>query len=418
VTNTLRQQRGARRATVFIALVGLLLAACGSGSKSASAPTSAPTSASTGASTVSCASPTSIPIGASVSETGGAADIGQVWAKGIQLAVDIANKNGIIVAGKCYNFSLSEQDDATSPEVAIGIYQKFLQNGDKYILGPGVGTVFTAAYASAKGDSVLIMTPTSIGSVTTGYNPLLFQTHITDAGTGGRVYAMAGALAAKYKPTSVALLESQDPLGELHEQGLTAGFKNANVPVVYAQYFPAGTTDFAPYIAAIKSKNPSLVIIGYLDTYVHPFLQQAVQAGFTSPVFVGAPGSTFASIQGITGISNYAVSITTRAVDNASDPQVAAFRAAWTAQFGSEPNSGDFWALSYFDDVLMLSKAMSVAGSIDPTAVATALHSTASESYPDRTLNLSFGSNNIAQYTPQMGYWLNGQITYVNLPLG
>lgn len=323
-----------------------------------------------------------------------------------------------MAGGKCYNLKLDLKDDASSPEVAISNYQAFLQEGDKYIFGPGLGTAFGPAYSSLNGAQVLVMTPTSIGSVAKGSNPLLFQTHITDAGTSGRVYAMAQQLVSHYGAKKVAILESQDPLGQLHEQGFTAGFKAAGASVVYSQLFPSGTTDFSPYIAAMKPLNPDLVVIGYLNTVATPFVQQALQAGFTTPHFVGAPGVTFSAISSIPQIKTFAVSITTRAVDQANDPQVTAFRAAWQAKFGSEPGSGDFWALSYFDDILMVAKAMNVAGSVDPSAVATALHNPASEKYKDRTLDLSFGSNNIAVYAPQMGYFDNGAITYQNLPLG
>jgi ABC-type branched-subunit amino acid transport system substrate-binding protein len=144
-----------------------------------------------------------------------------------------------------------------------------------------------------------------------------------------------------------------------------------------------------------------------------------VQAEFTTPTFVGSPGSTFAAAADKDAIENYAISITTRAVDDPNDPQTKAFRELYEAKYGSAPGAGSFWALSYFDAVQMLARSMALSGSVeDLAAIGTAMHSAEAEDYPARTLDLSFTDTNDASYTPQMGYRESGETTYVDLPLG
>ena len=188
--------------------------------------------------------------------------------------------------------------------------------------------------------------------------------------------------------------------------------------IVYSEYFDPATDDFASFIAAISAEEPDMVVVGYLDRWVEPFLRQAVEAGLTAPVFVGSPGSTFAAAAD-KPIANYAISITTRAVDDPNDPQTEFFREAFEARYGEAPGPGSFWALSYFDAVQMLAEAIEEAGTTDDlAAIAEAMHSPAVQEYPGRTLDLTFSDINQANYTPQMGYLEDGATTYEDAPLG
>ena len=59
-----------------------------------------------------------------------------------------------------------------------------------------------------------------------------------------------------------------------------------------------------------------------------------------------------------------------RAVDNPDDEVVADFRERWQSKYDDEPGSIDFYALSFYDPVIMLAEAMQAAGTIeDPAAV-------------------------------------------------
>lgn len=356
-----------------------------------------------------------IAIGANVAVTGGAASIGEHWKTGLEAGVADVNERGISVNGECYSFELDLQDNETTPDQAIGVNQRFLRDGVSFIFGPGVSTIFTPAFESLRGSDVMVFTPATTAAALLGTEDgkYLFRTHLSDEGPDGRIAKMARAVTEHYSPTRVAMLVPQDPPGEIHREEFTNAFDEAGVEIVYSETFGPDVRDFAPFISEMSAADPDMVVIGYLDQWVEPFLAQAVDADFTSPVFVGSPGATFGAVEGKDAIEQYAISITTRAVDNPDDPQTAEFRATYEEIVGSPPDANAFWALSYYDAVQMLARAMEVAGSTtDLDAISEALRSDEATDYPTRALDLVFDATGQGEYTPQIAYLAGGEVTY------
>jgi branched-chain amino acid transport system substrate-binding protein len=331
--------------------------------------------------------------------------------------VSIANgTNGFKVGNKNYKFELVQEDNQSVPEQAISIDQKFLRDNIKFILGPSLGTAFTPAFNSIKGQAVMNITPTTgaIPFLGTPDGKYLFDTHMREDGPTGRVVLIVKLLMAEYKPKKVAILLPQDGPGELYVKAFGDNFKAAGVDVVYSEFFPAGNRDFASYIAAMKSKSPDLVVSGYIDAYMTPFLDQAVQAGFTTPVMVAAPGGGLPSLKGKEAqIKNYAFSVATRAVDDPTDAQTAAFRANYKTKFGKDPEQADFWMLSYYDPINMLAKAMQKAGTTTDLDKITAAMK-ALPALTDGALKSTFDSSNQAVYKPQVALVTSGVVKYAN----
>lgn len=369
-----------------------------------------------GSSTTNSSGPAkTVTIGASVEATGGAAAIGTQWRDGVKLAVDRVNKDGgFTVNGQKYMLAADIQDSAADPQQAITIAQGFVQKSYPVVLGPGVSTVFTATFQSLKGSDVVVMSPAAtVGQfLTTPDGKYLFHTHIADDGTTGRVYKMTKSIVAKYSPKSAAILLPQDPIGELYGAAYKQALQASGVTVAYDQRFPSAQRDFSSYLAAIKSANPDVIFLPYLDTWAVPFLTQAIQAGYTAPVFVGSPGTSSSTINGKTDqIKRFVWSVTTRAVDSTTDPQVQDFRAHYKAMFGNDPAPSAFWALSYYDEVLMLPKVFAAAGSVTDHKSITAAYEKVTQ-WNGKTLDLHFDSGRTAVYTPQLAFLENGIITY------
>jgi branched-chain amino acid transport system substrate-binding protein len=378
-------------------LVALVVTACGGGS---STTTSGPVK--------------TITIGANVEATGGAAAIGSQWRDGVKLAISVLDALGpFTVKGQQYKIAADIQDNGADPQQAISIDQSFIRGSYPVILGPGVSTVFGAAFPSIKGTDVVVLSPAAtVGQfLTTPDGKYLFHTHIADDGATGRVYKMTKAIVAKYSPTKAAILLPQDPIGELYGGAYKTALAASGVSVVYDQRFPAAQRDFSSYIAAIKAAGPDVIFTPYLNTWAVPFLAQAIQVGYTAPLFVGSPGTSSATITGKPEIKRFVWSVTTRAVDVTTDPQVADFRAKYKALYGKDPDPSAFWDLSYYDEVLMLPKVFQQAGSVtDAKAITAALLKVSS--WPDKTLNLTFDSGHSAVYTPQLAILENGTVTY------
>jgi branched-chain amino acid transport system substrate-binding protein len=400
------------RAVALIAATtaaGLAAAACGSSGTSTGG-----ASASGSALAAGGGSATSIPLGASVELTGPAGAIGQAWKDGIQLAVTAANgTSGFTVAGKKYKWKLDLQDNQSTPNQAIAEYRQFGGAGDKFILGPGLSAAFLPAFNSLGSSQALVLTPSAAAAEAKPQaGQYLFITNNT--GEASTVNAVVKATVARYKPKSVAILLPQDAAGQLYTSLYGAAMTADGVKVVYKKQFPDGTSDFASYISGIKAAKPSMVVIGYLDTIAQPFISQALGAGLTSPVFVGTFG-TDSDALGSSGskVAGFSWPVPTRAVDNAKDPTMTAYRTAWKAAYGSFPGPADAQSLAYYDPILALTQAMVKAGSVTNTA-AIAAAMKAVRSWPHQVMQESFASSEAAQYPHQIGVYSKGTITYVD----
>lgn len=358
-----------------------------------------------------------IVLGADVEVSGSGAAIGQQWRRGIELAVDKANGDqGFVVSGKRYRWKLDLKDNKTLPDQAIANNRAFTGEKAKFILGPGVSTAFVPAMNALGNGDRIVMTPSVAAAQFVGKSNgnNLFITHLSDTGNNGRVAKMVQTIQQAYHAKRVAVLLPQDDAGELYTKAFTQYFTAAGAQVVYAKAFPGDTRDFSSYITALKGVNPDLVVSGYLDTWMRPFLEQSTGAGFTSPVFVGAPGTNVTSLgQSGAAIQDFAWSVTTRAVDNATDPAVQPYRTAYRAKYGTDPGADGFWGLSYYDPILMMTKAMQDAGTVDdPTAISDAMLKVTQ--WPGQVLTEHFDpTTRQAVYTPQIGFFAAGKITYV-----
>jgi branched-chain amino acid transport system substrate-binding protein len=406
----MRLSSGRLRAVALIATTAAVgfTAACGS--------SSAGNGSSSGAAQSSGGGATPITLAASVELTGPAAAIGQTWKNGIELAVTAANgKNGFTVAGKKYKWKLDLQDNQSSPDQAISEYRAFGGAGDKFILGPGLSAAFLPAFNSLGGSQVLVLTPSAAAAEAKPQaGQYLFITNNT--GEASTVTAVVKATVKKYSPKTVAILLPQDSAGQLYTSLYSAAFAADGVKVVYKKQFPGSTSDFTSYISGIKAAKPDMVVSGYLDTYLQPFISQALGAGLTSPVFVGTFG-TDSNALGTNGskVKGFSWPVPTRAVDNASDPSVTPYRTAWKSAYGSFPGPADSQSLAYYDPVLALTQALVKAGTVsDTNAIATALKSVSA--WPQQIMKESFGVANTAQYPHQIGTYTNGTVSYIDAP--
>jgi branched-chain amino acid transport system substrate-binding protein len=408
---------------VTTAAVGVT-AACSSSASSSSSTASTSSTGSSASSSASSGNPASssggtatpLTLAASVELTGPAAAIGQTWKDGIELAVAAANgTGGFTVAGQKYKWQLNLQDNQSTPDQAISEYRSFAGAGDKFILGPGLTAAFLPAFNSLGSNQVLVLSPSAAAAEAKPQaGQYLFITNNTGEAT--TVNAVVKATVKKFSPKTVAILLPQDSAGQLYTQLYSAAFAADGVKVVYKEQFPDTTSDFDSYISGIKADKPDMVVSGYLDTYMQPFISQALGAGLTSPVFVGTFGTDSDALgANATKVKGFSWPVPTRAVDNASDPSVAGYRAAWKAAYGSYPTAADAQSLAYYDPVLALTEAMEKSGTVsDTNAISTALKSVTS--WPEQVMKESFSVANTAQYPHQIGVDDNGTVSYIDAP--
>jgi branched-chain amino acid transport system substrate-binding protein len=353
-----------------------------------------------------------VTLGAILPMTGPQASLGNAWKSGIELAIEAVNEDGgVEIDGTMHEFAVDVLDDESTPAGAQRAVQQLLADGETFWLGPCLSSAFQTAYGTIEGtDTQLVLTPSAASEAFLDEETdLLFKTQASQG--GGGIGKFADFLVEKYAPESVAILQPQNPTGELIAGGLVEAFESADVEVVYDNKHDPATTDFTPFISAIRNENPDLVIGPYVDPYMAPMMDQAVQVGYTDPVFANYGGSLAALGDNQQDVANFAWQPVTRAVDNADDDVVADFRARWEEKYGEEPTSIDFYALSFYDPVIMLAEAMEAAGTIeDHAAVGAALYDVTD--WPQKVLPFEFDEKGLAHYTFQVGTLTDGTIEY------
>ncbi|MGB0114581.1 MAG: ABC transporter substrate-binding protein, partial [Ilumatobacteraceae bacterium] len=377
-----RDTRPRLRVPAVLIAAGLAIAACGSDGDSSdssaqSADTTAPESSdgtqapagSDGTSDGDIPVGDPIVLGGTMPLTGAAATLGIEWERGIELALDVVNADGgVLIDGVNYPIEVNIIDDETTPAGAQRAIQQHLDDGVKMYLGPVSSSSFDTAYGVLKDvEDRIVITPATAAEkyIGTPDGHLLFRTQSSSGGENGGYSQFADAVVAEYAPTRVAILAPQDPTGDTQVPIFTEGFEDAGVEIVYSEQFPPDTRDFAPYISAMRETNPDFVVGPYLDSVMGPFLAQAAQLDFTEPGF-GSAGVSQASLAETDGkIENFTWQIVTRAVDNPDDPAVAGYRAAYEAKYGEEPPSIGYFALSFYDPLIMLAASMEAANDAD-----------------------------------------------------
>lgn len=395
-----------RRASVAALVVSGALAACGGG---ADDPAGSATSGGTAAGEAVV-----VTIGSNFELTGRAASVGVPWSEGLELAVAQVNELGIEVAGRPLRFEVESLDNQTDPERAIGNMQELVDSGVQFIFGPGSSAMFVPAYESVAGEDLEVFTAAAAATGLLSEEPGLIRVAAKVVGEDGGYQRTVGVLVDEYDPQTVAILVTRDDTGRINAEEYTEAFERHGVEVVYSDSFPVETRDFAPFITAMAAEDPDLVVSGNIDALFEPFLTQAIQAGFTGPVFHGLAGVTDASSEGKTDLQvNWLLQ--SADVVASDDPGVVAWRELYAEHFGREVTPAASPALTFYEPVLMLARAMEATGSTDDVAaIDAALRSGEIADYEGRVTDLAYDELGQANVLMQVAIREGSSIRYVD----
>ena len=359
-----------------------------------------------------------VKVGAILPMSGAQADLGATWQKGIRLAVDVVNEDGgIKINGEERKLEVKFIDTESTPNGAQRAVHDLLADGTKFWLGPALSANFATAYGTIKGtDTQLVLTPSAASEAFLAPgNNLLFKVGIAQTGTG--VQKFADFLVDEYSPKTAAVFQPQTPTGDILGDGLVKALEAKGVKVVYKNKYDATVTDYTPFISAIRAKKPDIVVGPYIDAYMAAMMDQAVQVGYTQPVFANYGGGLAALGDNRDKISQFAWQPVTRAVDNPNDKTIASYVKKYVAKFGHKPTSIDYYSLSFYDPVIILAEAIEKVGAVDdPTAVGKQMRSI--KDWPEMVLPYRFDDTGLSHYTYQVGSLKNGKVTYQDLGEG
>lgn len=358
-----------------------------------------------------CFAQSTIKIGMVNSLTGPHSTFDLPVSEGVLMAVDEINKRGgVNVKGKRYNFSVQSEDAQSKPEMAVSGAQRLLRDDDIKIYygmltsGPGMAaaTLFGRNEVLYVGGFTLM--DTLLGKPG---GELMFRALNNDATT-----------ARSFVPTSVKELGLKKVGIMLPNEDVSRSIVSIYKPILeqngvqvsVVEYFQPDTQDFAPVLRKFQNQGIDGLLTGTNDAMVEAILRQATELGGLPKKFMYRGGSGAPALKYANQIEGFTWQILTRDLDNASDPKVADWINRYKAFTKKNVSPNTYWALTLYDTVFMMSKAMEEVGSTtDVKAIAAKMR----EMRYDGVRTMRFDKEGRAQTDIDIGILKNGKVTSV-----
>lgn len=285
--------------------------------------------------------------------------------EGVQMAVDeINNRGGITVAGKKRSFTLVSEDAQSKPDLAVSAAQRLLRDDDIKIAfgiltsGPGI----PAATLFAKSDILYFggftLMDTLLGKPG---SELLFRTLNADA-VVAKSFVPTGVKELGVKKIGI-LLPNED-VSRIIVAVYKPLLEAAGVAVPLVEYFQPDTSDFAPVLRKFQNQGLDGLLTGTNDPIVEAIVRQSTELGGLPKKFLYRGGSGAPGIKYSKQVDGFVWQILTRDLEFGADPKVKAWTERYKAFTKKELSPNTYWALTFYDSVFMMAKAMEEVGSV------------------------------------------------------
>lgn len=295
--------------------------------------------------------------------TGPQAYSGKDNENGARLAVEELNARSVKVAGKSIKFELVSEDDQADPKAGVGVAQKMIDSGVKFVTGPvNSGVAIPASRIYNDGGAILATVATNPKVTQSGYKNL-FRVMASDSLVGS---LMATFAAKDLKLKTIAVIDDRTAYG----QGLAEEFKKqaklSGLNVVAHEFTNDKATDFTPILTSIKSKNVDGIFFGGYAPQGAPMAQQMKKLEIKAKLLGGDICSYEMGKLGGDAVGENVFCAQGGAIlDHAESG--SAFKNRYKQRFSQAP---DLYAPSYYDAVNLMYEAMQKANSLDPQKVA------------------------------------------------
>jgi len=202
-----------------------------------------------------------ITFGAALSLTGKLAKEGNLVKDGYELWKEVVNKKGgINVGGKKYLVDIKYYDDESDPNRGAKLVEKLVtEDKIKLILGPyGSESVFATSAITEKYGAIMVQGGAAADKLYTRGFKNLFGIYTVATDYMDDILEMLKD--KNPKPTTVAIVYSNDLFSAQVAQGAKASAQKYGYNVVLFQDYPKGTQDLSTVIAQIKGKNPDIIL--------------------------------------------------------------------------------------------------------------------------------------------------------------
>ncbi len=349
--------------TLCVLMIPLILASCGG-------TTGAPTTSNT------------LLFGAPISLTGSTSKEGQLTLEGYKLWMKEVNAHGgIKVGNNTYQVQLKYYDDGSSPTKSAQLTQQLVAS-DKvnFLLGP-YGTSATLQDEAIAEQYKIPMVEGNGAAKAIFSKGFHYIFGVLSPASEYAKVMLEAALALPNPPKNVAIISADDAFSKEVAVAARNYATSHNLPVVYYQQYPSGSTDLTSVLTALKTSGPGGMIPDMILGSGHEgeavtTMKEAKQLHINAKLYaftVGPATPDFISVLGPTanfvlGSAQWTAQEKYNGIDVFGTP--AKYAQMYQAEYGHPPS---YQSAESTASGLAFQNAIQNAGSIDPQKVRDAL---------------------------------------------
>jgi branched-chain amino acid transport system substrate-binding protein len=272
--------------------------------------------------------------------TGGASVYGTSQKNGYELANDDL-KTGVLNAGG-NTLTFDVQDNATDPNQAVNLFQRFTTDGSAIVMGPTLSAEAFKAQPIAVRANIPVLATSNTASGITAQGPCIFRDSLAEEQV---IPTTVKRTLARWKYKTAAIIYGDDnAFTKTNYTIFSNELKNNGITIVDVETYHTNDVDFQAQLTKIQAKNPDVLVLGSLFNEATKIIAQAGKLGMKMHMMGGnglnSPKVYEASGPGALGL---AVGAAWYLDNNYSGNK--AFVARYKRKFGSLPDQ--FAAQSY-----------------------------------------------------------------------
>ena len=273
-------------------------------------------------------------------------------------------------------YEIVGMDSKGSPQEALNVFKAAVDQGFRYISqGNGSGAALALTDAVAKhnernpGKEVVYLNYAAVDPALTNEKCNYWHFRL-DADTSQKMEALTSFMKDQPKVKKIYLLNQNYSHGQqvakFFKEGMTR--KRPDASFVGEDLVPLGQVkDFAPYVAKIKQSGADTIVTGNWGADLTLLVKALNDAGLKIPMY-----TYYAAVSGTPTVLASGGDVEVYQISYAHSNYTGAtgkLMADYQKKFGD-----DFYTLSIYNGILMMSDAIAKAKSTDPVKVAAAMH--------------------------------------------
>ncbi|MEQ1813747.1 MAG: branched-chain amino acid ABC transporter substrate-binding protein [Candidatus Nitrotoga sp.] len=231
-----------------------------------------------------------VKIGAVAPLTGAQAHLGKDNENGARMAIEDANAQGVVIAGRKVKFELLSEDDQADPKTATIVAQKLVDAKVSGVIGHlNSGTSIPASKIYSDNGIVQISPSATAVSYTGSGFKTAFRVMANDAQQGKVLGNYATQILGAKK---IAVIDDRTAYGEGLAREFIKAAQAGGTQIIAHEYTTDRAVDFTAVLTSLKGKRPELIFFGGMDPQGVPMIKQMRALGLTAKFMMGDGGYT------------------------------------------------------------------------------------------------------------------------------